>query len=132
MARQPIWLSIQSGAEETRYHPSQWSETCSRNLRPEQNRKRTMRSGITHINGNERRKHDEHWNKNIEEQKPPYQITNDKPEHLRRLCNGTRITKTLLRTSAKLLGQMDIDGRKVKKTPDYIRTAWWYTDDKKK
>jgi hypothetical protein len=33
--------------------------------------------------------------------------------------------------AAKLLGQMDIDGRKVEKTLDYIRTPW-YTDDGEK
>jgi hypothetical protein len=32
--------------------------------------------------------------------------------------------------AAALLGQMDIDGRKVEKTPDYVRTPW-YTDDEK-
>jgi hypothetical protein len=32
--------------------------------------------------------------------------------------------------AAELLGQMDIDGRKVKKTPDYVRPPW-YTDDGK-
>jgi hypothetical protein len=32
--------------------------------------------------------------------------------------------------AAELLGKMDIDGRKVKKTPDYIKTPW-YTDDVK-
>jgi hypothetical protein len=32
--------------------------------------------------------------------------------------------------AAELLGQMDIDGRKVEKTLDYIRTPW-YTDDGK-
>jgi hypothetical protein len=30
---------------------------------------------------NERRKHDEDRNKYIDERKPPYQITNDEPEH---------------------------------------------------
>jgi hypothetical protein len=32
--------------------------------------------------------------------------------------------------AAELLGQRDIDGRKVEKTTDYIRTPW-YTDDGK-
>jgi hypothetical protein len=32
--------------------------------------------------------------------------------------------------AAELLGQMDIDGRKMEKTSDYIRTPW-YTDDGK-
>jgi ribonuclease HI len=32
--------------------------------------------------------------------------------------------------AAELLGQMDIDRRKVEKTPDYIRTPW-YKDDRK-
>jgi hypothetical protein len=123
MARQPI----QGGAEETRSHPSQRSGTCSRNLRSVKNRKRVMRSDITHTNGNERRKHDEDRNKNIDEREAPYQITNDKPDHLRRLCNITRIT--LLHTSGRI-GKMDIDRRKVEKTPDYIRTPW-YTDDGK-
>jgi hypothetical protein len=49
----------------------------------------------------ERRKHDEDRNKNIDERKPPYQIINDKPEHLRQLCNETRITKTLLHMSGR-------------------------------
>jgi hypothetical protein len=31
-----------------------------------------MRSRTTHTNGNERRKHDEDRNKNIDERKPPY------------------------------------------------------------
>jgi ribonuclease HI len=52
-----------------------------------------MRSGITQTNGNERRKDDEDRIKNIDERKPTYQITNDKPENLRRLCNETRINK---------------------------------------
>jgi hypothetical protein len=52
-----------------------------------------MRSGITQTNGNERRKDDEDPIKNIDERKPTYQITNDKPENLRRLCNETRINK---------------------------------------
>jgi hypothetical protein len=33
--------------------------------------------------------------------------------------------------AAELLGQMDIDGIKVEKSPDYIRTPTWYTDDGK-
>jgi hypothetical protein len=32
--------------------------------------------------------------------------------------------------AAELLGQMNIDERKVEKTPDYIRTPW-YTDNGK-
>jgi hypothetical protein len=75
-------------------------------------------------------KNDEDRIKDIDERKPPYQITNDKPEHLRRLCNETRITKTFLHTSGRIFGQMDIDERKVEKTPDYIRPPW-YTDDGK-
>jgi hypothetical protein len=31
--------------------------------------------------------------------------------------------------AAELLGRMNIDGRKVEKTPDYVRTPWWYIDD---
>jgi hypothetical protein len=61
--RDSLWPSIQGGTEETRSHPSQRSETCSRKLRRVQNRKRIMRSGITHTNGNERRKHDEDRNR---------------------------------------------------------------------
>jgi hypothetical protein len=38
-------------------------------------------------------------------------------------------SKLLMRV-AELLGQIDIDGRKVEKTPDYI-TPLWYTDDGK-
>jgi hypothetical protein len=68
--------------------------------------------------GNERPKHDEDQNKNIDERKPPYQITNDNPEHLQRLCNETRITKTLIHRAAVLLGQMNIHGTKVEKTSD--------------
>jgi hypothetical protein len=89
-----------------------------------------MRSGITNFNENERRKHDEDRKRNIDERKPPYQITNDKPKHLRRLCNETRTPKPFLIRAAELLRQMDIDGRKLEKTPDHIKTPW-YTDDKK-
>jgi hypothetical protein len=99
----------------------------SRNFHRVQNRKRIMRSGITHTNGNERRKHDEDLNKNIDKQKPPYQITNDKLEHLRQLCNETRIIKIILHTSSRT---SRTNGHRWKKTPDYIRTPW-YTDDGK-
>jgi hypothetical protein len=54
-----LWLSVQSSAEKTGFHPSQRTETCSRN------RKRIMRSGITNLNENERRKHDEDRKHNI-------------------------------------------------------------------
>jgi hypothetical protein len=74
--RDSLWLSIQDGAEETRSHPSQRSETCSRNLCGVQNRTRIMRNGITHTNGNERRKHDENRNKNIDEQRQKTSRTN--------------------------------------------------------
>jgi hypothetical protein len=80
--RDSLWLTVKGGTEETGSHPSQRSETCSRNLRRVQNRKRFMRSGITNTNGNERRKHDEDRIKNIDERKPTYQITNDKPEQM--------------------------------------------------
>jgi hypothetical protein len=64
-------------------------------------RQKTYYAYYTHTNGNERQKPNEDRNKNIDEQKPPYhyQITNDKPEHLRRLYNETQITKTLHHTS---------------------------------
>jgi hypothetical protein len=32
--------------------------------------------------------------------------------------------------AAEFLGQMNIDGRKVEKTPDYIRTPWYIDDGK--
>jgi hypothetical protein len=89
-----------------------------------------MRTGITNFNENERRKHDEDRKHNIDERKPPYQITNDKPEHLRQLCNETRTPKPFLIRAAELLRQMDIDGRKLEKTPDHIKTPL-YTDDGK-
>jgi hypothetical protein len=38
--------------------------------------------------------------------------------------------KPFFKRVAELLGQMDIDGRKVEKTPDYMRPPW-YTDDGK-
>jgi hypothetical protein len=113
--RDSLWLSIQDGAEETRSHSSQRSETCSRNLCGVQNRTRIMRNGITHTNGNERRKHDENRNKNIDEQKPPYQIINDKPEHLRRLCNETN---TLLHTSSRT---SRTNGHRWKKSGEHYR-----------
>jgi hypothetical protein len=36
-----------------------------------------------------------------DEDRSLYQISNDKPKHLQRLCNETRITKTLLHTSGR-------------------------------
>jgi hypothetical protein len=106
------------------FHPSQRSETCSRNLCRVQNRKRIMRSGITNTNGNERRKHDEDWNKNIDEQKP-LQITDHIYDDY---AMKPRSIKPFFIRAAELLGQLM--EKKVEKTSDYIRPPW-YTDDGK-
>jgi hypothetical protein len=66
-------------------------------------------------------------NKYIDEQKPPYQTTNYKPEPLPRLCNENRITKTLLHTSGR---SSRTNGHQRKKSPDYIGTPC-YTEDGK-
>jgi hypothetical protein len=116
--RDSLWLSIQGGAQKARFHPSERSETRSRNLRRVQNRKRIMRSGITQTNGNEARKHDENWNKNIDERKPTYQITNDKLNIYDDYAMIPGSTKPCYIRAAELRGQMDIDGRIVEKTPD--------------
>jgi hypothetical protein len=84
-----------------------------------------MRSGITHTNGNEIRKVDEDQNMNIATT-ITYQIINQ-------MINWNiyvnddyaikpRSPKPFFIRAAELFGQMDIDGRKVEKTPDYIRT----------
>jgi hypothetical protein len=117
--RNSLLLNVQGSAEETRSHPSQKSEICSRNLRRVQNRKRNMRSGIIRTNGNERRKHDEERNKNTHERKSPYQMIN---RHIRRLCNETRFTKTHLHTSGRTSRTNGYRWKKSGETPDYIRT----------
>jgi hypothetical protein len=53
---------------------------------------------------------DEDRNKNIDEQKPPYHTTNDKPEHAMKPGSP----KPFYIRAAELLGQMDIDGTLLK------------------
>jgi hypothetical protein len=99
-------------------------------VRRVQNRKRIIRSETTHTNGNERQKHDEDRNENIEERKPLYQIQNDKPKHLRRLCNETQITKILLHKSGRISWT---NGHRWKKNGENSRLYKTpsYTDDGK-
>jgi hypothetical protein len=84
-----------------------------------------MRSGISKTNGNKRQKQDEDRNINIDERKPAYKITNDKLKYQRRLyAMKLGSPKPFFIRAAELLGRMNIDGRKVEKTPDYIRQRW--------
>jgi hypothetical protein len=90
-------------------------------------RKRIMRSGLTNTNGNDRRKHDEDRNKNIDERKSPHQITNDKPNIFDYHAMKPGSPKPFFIQAAELLGQMDINERKVGKTLTYIKPPL-YTD----
>jgi hypothetical protein len=84
-----------------------------------------MQSGITQTNGNERQKHDEDQNKNIDERKPSYtrsqMITRNIYDDYAMKPGSPKL---FFIRAAEHLGQMDIDGRKVEKTPVNIRTPW--------
>jgi hypothetical protein len=128
--RDSLWLSgRQGGAEESGSHPSQRIQTLG--IFSMCKTENVLCEAGTNTNGNERRKHDEEWNKNIDELKPLYQITNDKPVHLRRLCNETRITKTLRHTSGRTneIFCAEFQGLVNKKYNDHTMI---YTDGSKK
>jgi hypothetical protein len=63
--------------------------------------------------------------------KPPFQITNDKQNIYDDYAMKPGSPKPFFVRVSELRGQLDIDGRKVEKTLDYIRPPW-YTDDGKR